>query len=84
MRTQRIKTGFHRIGAVAAGICAIPVIGAFAFSAYMLATGAMNDAGIGAALGGAWLATGAALYALSRALGWIIAGFAGDGSQNSK
>ena len=66
MRAQRVKTGFHRIGIVLAAICAI-------FAALMMLR---ERASWGDAL--AVAITGVALYALADALGWIIAGFAGD------
>lgn len=87
MRTQRIKAGFHRIGIVGAVLCGIPAIGFFAFTVFMLVTGQnesqMNDAGVSAAFGASWLVAAGAFYALSRALGWIVGGFAGDNDTSS-
>jgi hypothetical protein len=85
MRAQRIKTGFHRVGIVGAVVCAIPAIAFFAYGALVLVTQEWteihrNDVGVSAAVGVTWLAGAGAFYGASRAVGWIIAGFAGDGS----
>lgn len=70
-RTQRIHRGFHRVGAVLAGVVlllGIAYVFAEPFSFRANATGF--------ALG--FLLAAAVVYAFSRAIGWIIAGFAGD------
>ena len=67
MRAQRIKTGFHRLGLVLAAICA--VVGAIVIYNNGLDRTAVQTTAIFAV----------AFYALADALGWIIAGFAGDG-----
>jgi hypothetical protein len=77
MRAQRIKTGFHRIGLVLGVMIGVPSLIFLAFGihawfterpdAWELVTGGtLGLIGAGAAQSTAW------------ALGWIIAGFAGD------
>jgi hypothetical protein len=66
MRPQRIKTGFHRIGIVLAAICI--VVGFY---------NAIGSASFRDAFSS--LITAAVLYALATGLGWIVAGFMGDG-----
>lgn len=73
-RTQRIHQGFHRFGIVLAGI--IFILGAVAFAVV-----AMEDpdkpSQMAVVLAG-FSATAVSAYVLSRAIGWIIAGFIGD------
>ena len=71
MRAQRIKTGFHRIGMVSAGV---PLFAAAA--GYLV--GVLSQEGIAILIGAA-----VALYAAAWAMGWIVAGFAGDGDRGA-
>ena len=84
MRAKRIKTGFHRVGLIIAAICGVPgVISALvALPVYL---GWFHETRPGDDLwqaflagGAAGLALGALGYAAAWALGWVIAGFAGD------
>ena len=68
MRAKRIKTGFHRIGVVLVVICVIVA----AASVYGGGSMAMREATTALVVGGF-------LYALAFGIGWILAGFAGDG-----
>jgi hypothetical protein len=70
MRAQRIKTGFHRIGVVLAAVSIL--IGLAVYGDH----GQPRDVAVGAGYG-------VALYAAMLALGWIVAGFVGDGERNS-
>jgi hypothetical protein len=81
VRTQNIKTGFHRLGLVVAMVFAVP--GALALVAalpvYLWYTGSNKNAveemllsGVGGPI------LGACIYGAARAVGWIIAGFVGD------
>jgi hypothetical protein len=79
MRARRIKTGFHRIGIVGAVACVVAAAVSLAYAPFRLGSPeALNDTGLaaGAALG--WLIVATLFYVVMRALGWIIAGFAGD------
>ena len=78
MRAQRIKTGFHRIGVFLVIACMIPallVVGVFLREVY---EGRTDYIHLGIA--GAWLPAAALAYGAARGLGWIVAGFAGDGN----
>jgi hypothetical protein len=85
MSPQRIKTGFHRIGLVIA--VAFGVVGALLilasvpfFFGWIPGPGRALEMGLGAlGFGLGNIALGALAYVAARALGWIIAGFAGDG-----
>ncbi len=68
-RSKSIHRGFHRVGAVLAGLVILLV-------AITTANGGLGATSWIAGLGIA-LAVAVTLYALSRAIGWIIAGFAG-------
>ena len=88
MRARRIKTGFHRIGVVLAVLLIVPGAVSIAIGAYLGfagrndASGALGfDASEALGFGAALVGAAALLYAAARALGWIIAGFAGDGDQ---
>ena len=82
MRAQRIKTGFHRIGLIVAVLCGVPsILGvAAAFPAYLgWFPSADSELWLACLAGGAAGLVLAALgYAAAWALGWVIAGFAGD------
>jgi hypothetical protein len=69
MRTQRIKTGLHRIGIAGAPLFLIGAIVAFIQEAN----------GASGCLRGVWQVAvfyGGLFYAASRVLGWIASGFA--------
>ena len=83
MRTKRIKAGFHRIGIVGAVICGIPAALLLGFAAVQYGSGKPGDAFELAAIGSAWAIGSGLFYAASRALGWIVSGFAGDADQIS-
>jgi hypothetical protein len=71
MSGHRVKTGFHRAGMLLAALCGLPAVWALAswYKGY-------PDSLVGLT---ASLIAAAILYGLARAVGWIIAGFAGDG-----
>jgi hypothetical protein len=78
MRAQRIKTGFHRIGLVGAILCLVPAVGSFLYAAFVVSTqewtdNRLQEVGFALLLGVSWLVAGGVFYALSRALGWIVA-----------
>ena len=73
-RTQRIHQGFHRIGAVLAGILILLAVILIAAD-YLWE---LDDPDAMLKLMLAFAATAVAAYALSRAIGWIIVGFTGD------
>jgi hypothetical protein len=81
MRAQRIKTGFHRIGVVGASVCAFPAV--MVFVARLVGFGPTNGADKFAFVGVMCLVAAAIFYGLARALGWIIAGFVGDGENSN-
>ena len=77
MRPHRIKTGFHRIGLVVAALCfliALMYVGVaiphweqkdkFFYESLLLTS--------------LWMVGALAAYVVAWAIGWIIAGFAGD------
>ncbi len=66
MRASRVKTGFHRIGVVLAGICVI--VGAT--DAFQVG-GEPKNFLIG-------IAQAAFFYLLAIAIGWVISGFSGE------
>jgi hypothetical protein len=75
---RRIKVGFHRIGLTLAVVCGVPGtlligLGLVAFNT--------PDGFHQVFLGGLGLLLAGAGYAAARAIGWIIAGFAGDSDQ---
>ena len=72
MRAQRIKTGFDRAGVVLAALIIVPGMISLWSRAYNGTLSGPDDA-LPIALG-----AGAA-YAFMWSLGWIVAGFAGDG-----
>jgi hypothetical protein len=72
MHGQRIKTGFHRIGVVLAGICVS--CGAILIATWLLVGLQGPSAPVFAV---ALFVLGTILYLLARATGWIVAGFAG-------
>jgi hypothetical protein len=74
MRAQRIKTGFHRIGVVLAAIC---LAWAAACFSYFLHYGQGANGGLYGGI--ASVVVAAIVYLFARAVGWIIAGFMGDG-----
>jgi hypothetical protein len=85
MRAQRIKMGFHRIGLILAAVCGVPGIVA-ALASVPVYLGWFHEPYPGDDLWQAWLAGGVAGvvlgaigYAAAWALGWVIAGFVGDG-----
>jgi hypothetical protein len=80
MRAQRIKTGFHRIGVVGASVCVFPAVTLLV--ARFVGFGP-NSADKVAFVGVMGLITAAIFYALARGLGWIVAGFVGDGENSS-
>ena len=67
---RSMRTGFHRIGVVLAAISIL-----FGIAAYS-DRGTLRDVAVGAGFA-------AFLYALMVAVGWIVAGFKGDGDINS-
>ena len=69
MRAQRIKTGFHRIGIVLATVAVLIGLAITYLDGWKERS--PTDLAVAAV-------TGIALYALAFALGWIVAGFAGD------
>ena len=71
MRAHRIKTGFHRIGVVLGGICVLIAV-------ENAQRGWTASAGYSIRDAYPALFCGAVLYILANALGWIVAGFAGD------
>jgi hypothetical protein len=78
MRAQRIKTGFHRVGVVGAALCGVPAVGLLAVGAVQAWTNGPDALKL-AVFGTLWVIGAGATYLAARALGWIIAGFAGDG-----
>jgi hypothetical protein len=86
MRAQRIKTGFHRIGLILAAVCGVPGVVAALVSVPIYLGWLHEPRGPTDDLWAAWLSGGVAGvilgglgYAAAWALGWVIAGFAGDG-----
>jgi hypothetical protein len=80
MLAQRIKTGFHRIGVTLAVACL--AIGAIVISVglYDVATGTPGvEAWQILLVGAGWVPGAAFAYGAAWVIGWIIAGFAGDG-----
>ncbi len=81
-RSQRIHRGFHRVGAVLAGLVLVIMFGGlgllglrlFGFNVLIRMPSTIEIAGL---IFG-YLAAAAAIYALSRTIGWIIAGFMRD------
>jgi hypothetical protein len=72
MRTQRVKTGIHRLGIVLLAAFAVP--GALLYGAQALGlTGGGGAVGLGLVL------TGIVLYILAIGIAWVIAGFTGSG-----
>ena len=69
-RSQRIHRGFHRVGAVLAGIIMLGAMVAVALHY-------RNPVDVSIVLAVSAVAA-VAVYALSRAIGWIIAGFVSD------
>jgi hypothetical protein len=89
MRAQRIKTGFHRIGLILAVVCGAPGIIALLVSIPVYLGWVYEPRGPADDMWQAWLMGGivgivlAGLgYAAAAALGWVIAGFAGDGESS--
>lgn len=73
-RSQRIHRGFHRVGVALAGVLIY-------FAVILIAVDQLWDLGDSNAmlkLLFAFAVAAVAVYALSRAVGWIIAGFAID------
>jgi hypothetical protein len=73
MRAQRIKTGFQRIGTL---VMVLTIL----LALVRIVGGQADDTSITQAF--AIAAWGLVLFGLVRAVGWIIAGFAGDGEEN--
>ena len=73
-RTQRIHRGFHRVGAVLAGI--LFVLGFAGFAIFAIEEPDKPQQML-IPLGG-FSASALVVYILSRAVGWVIAGFAGE------
>jgi hypothetical protein len=71
--TARIHRGFHRLGLVAALICFFP--SAMALGVWLLDRAKPE----GLLTGGIWVIAGLGCYLFARVLGWVVAGFAGDG-----
>ena len=80
IRSQRIHRGFHRIGAVLSGLIIILGAGGLGVVAVgVLFFDLQTPKAIEVfGLGSGYLAAAAGAYALSRVIGWIIVGFAGD------
>lgn len=72
MDSEKIHRGFHRLGAV----IGVPIALFGAFITLSPGSNIAPDNRWPVLIG--CLIAGAVLYALCRALGWIIAGFAGD------
>ena len=66
-RSERIHRGFHRVGAVLAALVAIPMIITYRQTPHPAVIYIPIS-----------LLTGALVYGVSRALGWIVEGFFGD------
>ena len=77
MASSRIRTGFHRLAVVLSVACLIP--GVFLLSragfAAIFWTAAQAEASTFIAC--LWLAAAAFFYVATRAIGWIVEGFAG-------
>jgi len=69
-RTQRIHRGFHRLGAVLGGTILLLTV-------LTSAVGGLGATKFTEAVSVA-AAAAAAIYALCRAVGWVLAGFLGD------
>ena len=69
-RTQRIHRGFHRVGILLGAI--VLLLGAAIAFAMRTEPDKVSEVVL------IFVAVATAVYALSRAIGWIIAGFAGD------
>jgi hypothetical protein len=77
VRPHRIKTGFHRIGLVAAALCLLITL---MYVGVGIAHWEQKDKFFYEALllSGQWTVSALAAYVVAWAIGWIIAGFAGD------
>jgi hypothetical protein len=85
VRTQRIKTGFHRLGTAIACIFGAPGVlsVAAAIPAYWGWFGSERELWqLLLALGALAITLSAASYAAAWTLGWIVAGFFGDSNSN--
>jgi hypothetical protein len=85
--SARVKTGFHRLGVI--GLVPLGIVAGccFAFAAYtMFSTDGVSwrDVYDPTMAGIAFLVLSWTWYGICWALGWVIAGFMGDGKQDAK
>ena len=90
MLAQRIKSDFHYIGFAIAAVLVTPGLMAFLAAVPLYADwhhirGPSADPWWGGVLlvGMGYFAVGALTYVVARAVGWIIAGFVGDGENSN-